>query len=281
MNNPIGVMQGRLGPPVEGRFQSFPLGRWRDEFAAAAEAELACIEWIFDTFGLEENPLCSDEGILQVRELSRTHGVAVRSCCADYFMERPFLRCAKSERDESVGRFVWLLERCKQAGIGRVVLPLVDNSRMAGPADRDEVAGILDDLTVEARRAAVEIHLETDLGPADFAAFLDRLDEAWVKVNYDSGNSAAMGYVPAAEFAAYGERIGSVHIKDRVRDGGTVPLGEGDADLAAVFEGLSRLNYAGDLILQVARGPAGEEVPWLRDVRRQVIEQMYLVENGG
>ena len=37
-----------------------------------------------------------------------------------------------------------------------------------------------------------------------------------IKVNYDSGNSASLGYDPTDEFAAYGERVGSVHIKDRV-----------------------------------------------------------------
>jgi hexulose-6-phosphate isomerase len=83
-----------------------------------------------------------------------------------------------------------------------------------------------------------------------------------VKVNYDSGNSASLGYRPDEEFAAYGSRIGSVHIKDRQRGGGTVPLGSGDADLPAVFAGLKALGYRGDLILQVARGAVGDEVAW-------------------
>jgi sugar phosphate isomerase/epimerase len=36
------------------------------------------------------------------------------------------------------------------------------------------------------------------------------------------------------EFAAYGERVGSFHIKDRVRGGKTVPLGQGDTDFASL-----------------------------------------------
>ena len=28
----LGIMQGRLVAPVSGRFQSFPLGRWQEEF---------------------------------------------------------------------------------------------------------------------------------------------------------------------------------------------------------------------------------------------------------
>ena len=60
----------------------------------------------------------------------------------------------------------------------------------------------------------------------------------------------------------YGSRIGSVHVKDRVRGGTTVPLGTGDADFPAFFSGLAQLGYGGDVILQVARGESGREVEW-------------------
>ena len=29
----ISIMQGRLVPPIDGRIQTFPRERWRDEFA--------------------------------------------------------------------------------------------------------------------------------------------------------------------------------------------------------------------------------------------------------
>jgi hexulose-6-phosphate isomerase len=83
-------------------------------------------------------------------------------------------------------------------------------------------------------------------------------------VNYDSGNSASLGYSPANEFAAYGDRIGSVHIKDRVLNGGTVPLGTGNTDFAALFSCLEKIEYRGDFTLQVARGTPGDEVAWAK-----------------
>jgi hexulose-6-phosphate isomerase len=90
------------------------------------------------------------------------------------------------------------------------------------------------------------------------------LPERVVKVNYDSGNSASLGYVVKEEFAAIGNNIGSVHIKDRICGGGTVPLGCGNADFAAVFENLRQISYSGDFTLQVARGKVGDEVNWAR-----------------
>ena len=115
-----------------------------------------------------------------------------------------------------------------------------------------------------AEETGVELHLETSLGPAEFARLLDGVPNPNLKVNYDSGNSASLGYAPADEFAAYGDRIGSVHIKDRVLNGGTVPLGTGDTDFPALFSGLEKIRYQGDFTLQVARGIPGDEVAWAK-----------------
>jgi L-ribulose-5-phosphate 3-epimerase len=95
-----------------------------------------------------------------------------------------------------------------------------------------------------------------------------------VRVNYDSGNSASLGYDVGRELAAYGTRIGSVHVKDRIRGGSTVPLGSGDADLTALFEGLAGLRYQGDYVLQVARGEDGNEVQWARQNRELLVQQL-------
>ena len=46
-----------------------------------------------------------------------------------------------------------------------------------------------------------------------------------------------------------------------------MPLGTGDADLPALFGCLRELGYAGDTILQVARGVSGDEVAWARSNR--------------
>jgi len=110
----------------------------------------------------------------------------------------------------------------------------------------------------------VELHLETDLEPRKFKSFLDEIKHPLIKVNYDSGNSASLGYLPVDEFAAYGDRIGSFHIKDRVLGGGTVPLGAGNVDFSSLRKALIDIDYKGDFVLQVARGIAGEELKWMK-----------------
>jgi len=66
----IAIMQGRLVPPTENRIQCFPRERWRDEFALAAAAGLAAIEWIYDSMGRTSTPLASDDGLARMKSLS-------------------------------------------------------------------------------------------------------------------------------------------------------------------------------------------------------------------
>jgi len=263
-------MQGRLLPPQAQRFQSFPREGWRKEFAFAAEAGLDAIEWIYDEYGEDVNPLATNDGVTEIKGLSQQSGIAVVSVCADYFMDRPLVSATGSELTTSVERLSWLLDRCRLAEIERVVLPFVDQSRIQDEDAMARVVDVIGSLLPKAEVHAVELHLETSLAPDAFARLLDRLPHPYLKVNYDSGNSASLGYNPLEEFRAYGERIGSVHIKDRLRGGGTVPLGRGDADLRAVFDGLEKLAYRGDFVLQVARGNVNDEVDWARRNRDQV-----------
>lgn len=257
-------MQGRLVPPVDGKIQCFPRERWRDEFAFAAEAGLDAIEWIFDVFGLDENPLSTAAGLQEMADLSSNSGIAIRSVCADYFMDRPLLRVDADELADRIGRLVWLLRQCAILGVKRVVLPFVDASKIDPDVELGSVAATLGRVLAVVDETGVELHLETSLAPEPFAKLLDLLAHPAIKVNYDSGNSASLGYSPTAEFAAYGTRVGSVHIKDRVHRGGTVPLGTGDADFEALFAALAHVDYQGDFVLQVARGVSGDEVAWAR-----------------
>ena len=268
----IGIMEGRLFPPEAGRFQCFPREHWADEFGLAAKVGLDTIEWIYDVYGVDVNPLATEAGINQMRSLSKQFGVQVLSLCADYFMDKPLVRASVSEMTDRLATFEWLLGRCQLLGMNRMVVPFVDASRIDTEEEFDNVCNTLTRLLPISEKAGIELHLETSLPPERFAELLARLPHPMLKANYDSGNSSSLGYKPREEFAAYGTRIGSVHIKDRVREGGTVPLGSGDADFQALAEGLKTVVYAGDFILQVSRGIPGDEVNWTRQNREFVLK---------
>lgn len=266
------TMQGRLVAPQDGRFQSFPRGQWREEIEQAAAIGLRGIEWIFDVYGVGDNPLETPEGRHELMGCLAARGVSVVSICADYFMDLPLLRCTEQELQERLEKLRWLIGICPQMGVGRIVLPFVDHSRITSAQEQTQVIDYLRHLLPLAQDCAVELHLETDLAPESFRQLLQDLDHPLVKVNYDAGNSASLGYAPADEFAAYGERVGSFHIKDRRLGSSTVPLGQGDTDFASLREQLIRFDYRGDFVLQVARGVAGEESVWLREMSELAAE---------
>ena len=267
-------MQGRLVPPTDNRIQCFPRERWSDEFALASQAGLDCIEWIYDLYGADVNPLATDAGIEKLKELIRLHNVKILSICADYFMDKPLVRASQAELDDRISTFYWLLERGRLIGINRMVIPFVDASRIDTQTEFDGVVTVLKRLLQEAGKTGIEIHLETSLNPARFAELLAQLPHPLLKANYDSGNSSSLGFNPREEFAAYGERVGSVHIKDRLLGAGTVPLGTGDADFQALAESLEKIAYHGDFILQAARGASGDEVALARQNRAFVLEHV-------
>ncbi len=103
----------------------------------------------------------------------------------------------------------------------------------------------------------INLSLETDLAPQPFIELLDKLNSKNITVNYDIGNSAALGFDSDEELTAYGDRITDIHIKDRVLGGGPVTLGEGNADFVKFFSKLKEFNYQGPFIMQAYRDSEG------------------------
>jgi hexulose-6-phosphate isomerase len=270
----IAIMQGRLLPPNLGPFPLFPRERWREEFPLAAEARLDGIEWIYDLYGRDVNPLSSDAGLAEMRQLGERHGIAVDSVCANYYMDRSLFRAGERKRKELAGKLLWLIERCRRARARRLILPFVDRAPIETARDEDLLVEMLAGALLAAAAARVDILLETSLGPAQFAALLERLPAPCLKVNYDSGNSGSLGYCPTEEFRAYGARVGGVHIKDRLRGGPTVPLGTGGCDFRVLFRALAGAGYQGDFTLEAERGQTGDEVALAGANRRFVQEQL-------
>jgi L-ribulose-5-phosphate 3-epimerase len=261
-------MQGRLGPPEGGRFQSFPRERWRAEFARAKAAGLEYIEWIHDEYGRTVNPIFSESGLEEMDALKAEHGIATPALCADWFMDFPLIRCTKEEREERERHLHALLPIAARIGAKRIVMPFVDAASMKTPEEKQVVREVLVRALPVAETFGVELHLEADFGPKEFAEFLETVPHPMLKANWDAGNSSGLGYVASEEFAAYGERIGSVHLKDRYRkpEGGieTRPLGSGSANFEDVFRAIRSVGYEGGLTLQVARGAEHDEVEFIR-----------------
>ena len=260
MKSPIGVMQGRLLPKYQGRYQAHPVGYWQDEFPKAAELGLDCIEFILDYNDAEQNPFMTQEGCKEIQAVCERTGVKVMSVCADYFMEAPLHSENNQKAERSIEVLQQLLKTAAELGVRDIVIPCVDQSSIKNEQVRAIFIEAITTVIPNAERSGVNLSLETDLDAKEFSELLSSLDSRRVTVNYDLGNSASLGYNPIDELSAYGERISDIHIKDRLLDGGSVVLGEGGADFRLFFSHLSKLHYKGPFIMQAYRNDQGVDV---------------------
>ncbi len=269
MANEIGVMQGRLLPKYRGRYQAHPVGYWQDEFAVAKESGLDCIEFILDFNDAEINPLLKDGGVEEILSVSDGAGVSVKTICADYFMEAPLHHSDAATADHSLTILERLLDSANKIGVTDLVIPCVDQSSLGGEDAVDRFVKQVCKVEGLIEAKGVNLSLETDLAPASFADLLARFDSRRITVNYDIGNSAALGFDPVEELEAYGHRISDIHIKDRVLGGGPVMLGEGDADFDLFFSELRKYDYRGPFIMQAYRDDEGvaifrQQLEWIK-----------------
>ncbi len=255
--NRIGFMQGRLSPLIDGRIQTFPWPFWQDEFAIAGQNGFCLMEWTLDQDRLYENPLLTLAGQAEIRTLCQRHGLAIPSLTGDCFMQAPLWKASGEERAVLERDFREIAKACAVVGISMIVVPLVDNGRLENAGQEDVLVAFLQDQAGFLAEHGLKVVFESDFSATNLARFIGRLDPALFGINYDIGNSAALGFDPLEDISAYGQRIINVHVKDRVLGGTTVPLGSGNADFGTVFKELARIRYVGNYILQTARAPDG------------------------
>lgn len=247
-------MQGRLSALVDGKIQAFPAANWQNEFASAAAIGIGAMEWTLDQADLYQNPIMTHPGRASIEALVKQHAVSIPSLTGDCFMQAPFWKAATVEQASRLKLdFVAIVDACAKLKIGFIVVPLVDAGRLDTREQEDHLVNFLSEQVSYFQRSKVRIAFESDFKAEDLARFIGRLDAESFGVNYDIGNSAALGFDPNEEFACYGSRIINVHVKDRILGGTTVPLGSGAALFDLVFRLLARSGYKGNYILQTAR----------------------------
>lgn len=252
----IGFMQGRLCDRVDGKIQAFPWLNWEKEFPLAQQLGIPLMEWTLDQERLYENPLMTAPGRQRIRELSSRYGVRILSLTGDCFMQAPFFKASGAVREGLLRDLHAVVDACVDLGMRYLLIPLVDNGSLTSADEESALLEGLLPLHGVLTAAKLKIVFESDFEPERLAHFIARFPEDAFGLNYDIGNSAALGYSASAEIASYGQRIDNVHVKDRVLGGTTVPLGTGNANFPEVFRALHAVGYTGDFILQTARADA-------------------------
>ena len=246
----IGVMQGRLSARPPGKLQEFPWASYAQEFPKAARLGLHSIEWIFEAPRFEENPLWTERGREEIRALVELSGVRVQSVCADYFMVHRLAGESPAHLARNRDVLGELIVAAQAVGADRILIPLLETSAVDSPELEREVAASLRSALPLAERYGVTLGLEMEIPGVEYAKLVDSVGSSLVRAYYDTGNSTAQGADIAEDIVPLLPLLHAVHVKDRVRGGGSKPLGTGDANFEGFFARLSRAGFRGDFVLQ-------------------------------
>ena len=252
-------MQGRLSY-TNGKIQQFPSKIWGKEFKIANNNKYKLMEWTIDTQTINYNPLMTKRGISRILLLKKKYKIEIVTLTCDYVMQKPFWNMVGNKKKIYYEKFLKIIDQASLIGIKKIIVPLVDNSSLKNKQEEAKLIFYMKGLKKRLKINDQQILFEIDYNPQKTKRFIEKFDKSTFGINYDTGNSAGLGFDSNDEFKLYGKYIKNIHIKDKFLNGETVRLGSGDADFYKIFNNLKKISYKNILILQTARSKTNKHV---------------------
>ena len=256
MSHSIGIMQGRLSPSLLGKQQYFPSETWELEYGLAAELGFDSIEWLVDLESWENNPIFEQTGIERIKALQSRFDVSNLTVCADILKEKSFITDNSQLSNSAVHMLEKLIIGSIEIGAKCLVIPLIEQNSLKiqkTHIQSNQWSKALKPILDIAKKQNLKLAIESDLPSGELKNWIDSIGHPSIGVNFDMGNSVAMGYSIEDEILQLGSTIYGVHIKDRKVGGPNVSLGQGDVNFDLALKSLKKVAYSGPLILETFR----------------------------
>ena len=251
----LGVLQGRLSPPVEGLMQEFPFTTWENEFSFLSKCDLKGIEWIITN---KPNPFFT-------KELSK---FPILSVCTDNIISSFFTQPYFLEKE-----LVPILEKMELHKIKNVVIPLLEKSSITSSLSRKLFIESI--LPIADKFSNLNFCFEFECKIEDILELVNQRDNFYV--TYDTGNITSF-YGDSVDHSSLikqlGNKIKNVHIKDRTFKAETVPFLLGDTNFTDIFSSLKSVNYTGNYILQLCREKPNNELDYMKHCS-YIVKNLY------
>ena len=105
--------------------QWFPQESWQEEFKIASNIGISYIELIAEIQHNSDNPIWSDEGITEIRNLVDVNNLTLHSLCNDYIVEHSLI----SDSDVTLQNLN-LIDQAEKLKIEKYIMPLFDSSEL-------------------------------------------------------------------------------------------------------------------------------------------------------
>ena len=259
----IGFMQGRLiDSEKKNRIQYFPSKNWKTEFYIADKINLNLMEWTINIENIKKNPLIQKKKNQNELNFIKESNIKIESVTCDFFMQKPFFKKKFYIFKSQIFYFLKnLIKNCESLNIKYLILPLVDNSSIKSQIEENKL--VADMHKLENYLNNTKILFEIDYRPSHVKRFMSKFNSNKFGINYDTGNSASLGY-DIQEEIKYFRYVDNIHIKDRLFNGISVRLGRGNFKFKNFFNLLKKKNYKGNFILQTARSSSGNHIMELK-----------------
>jgi hexulose-6-phosphate isomerase len=258
----IGFVQGRfLDSEKKNKIQFFPSKKWKKEIKIAIKNKINLIEWTVNIENIKKNPIYNENLLHQLMKFKKKFGIKIPSVTCDFFMQNPFYKL-KNNKDKIKNLEILkkVIKNGQKIGIQLFILPLVDNSSIKNFNQEKELISTLNEKKfLKLLKKKSQILFESDYSPKKIIKFIKKFNLKKFGINYDTGNSASLNYNVKKE-KTYFKYVKNIHIKDRLKNGPSVRLGNGNWDYISFFNILKKIKYNNNLILQTARAKNGNHV---------------------
>ena len=265
-------MQGRLvDSEKKNSIQYFPDKNWISELRIANRLKFRVVEWTVNIENIKKNPIFNGN-LATLKEIMKNYNIKVLSVTNDYFMQEPFFKKKNlNKKKEILKNLEKIISNGNKIGIKYHIFPLVDNASIKSEFEENILIKEIKKLTKKIKKNS-SILFETDYRPTEVTKFIKKFRTKKVGINYDTGNSASLNYNFVDEIK-YFKYVKNIHIKDRILNGKTVRLGNGNWDYKKFFK-LIKFKYKGNFILQTARSPINEHVREIQ-INKKFFEDAY------
>ena len=252
----IGILQGRLSPPVENFYQEFPLD-WEKEFENISNLKLHSMEWLVTPNCFNSNPL-----IVNPKSL---YGLPITSVCIDTLVDSKI--CDSNFISENLDP---VCEALKKTKIKTLTIPILDESDLSDCHKRKAFCYIIK--AYGEKYKDIRFSFESEIQPEKLNEIVSLCNNFYV--TYDTGNITSSGIDHEKYIQFFGSSIINVHLKDRTYKRETVSPLTGDTDFHLIFKNLKKINYKGPFILQTAREEQGKELETIKR-HKDLFESLY------
>lgn len=220
----------------------------------------------------QEDSLWKGKGDLRkkMNEAAKETGVKSASICLHLLNYRERSPASDKLEHREVAREIIekTVEACTDIGASVILIPFFGTATLSSEEHIHRLIDEMKKCAPIAEKSKVYLGLETSLRAKEMKRIVEAIGSDYVRIYFDTGNTAGFGYDVVTEIEELGDYIIQTHIKDNPSD---KMLGKGNVDFRAALDAFERVGFDGYLMLETpskedSERAAKENITYLKGV---------------